>query len=112
MIRKPSLPRLLRKWQPLLGLDGWTIDVRYRKAMDCKGDLGDCWCEPTNKSSEINISDPLISPHDVEETLVHELLHVSTWWARLNNSRTHRNVVGEQSIETIARALVKLARRK
>lgn len=111
-MRRPNLARLLKSWCRTLGLETWDIDLHYRKKMDRDGDVGDCDAEPTNRTALINVLDPDVRAHDVELTLVHELLHVHTWWTRINGARSHRNIVGEQSIEAIAKALVSLRRRE
>jgi hypothetical protein len=91
-------------------MQDWDISVHYVKQDDIPGNLGECDAEPTNRTGNIDIADPADKPHDVELTLVHEMLHLLTWWTRINGARSHRNTVGEQSIEAIASALVTLKR--
>lgn len=110
MIR-PSLPRLVKKWQRIMGLMDWDVSACYRKKLSEVGNLGECEVTATLRAADMVILDPSVRKHDVELTVVHELVHVSTWWTNINGSTSHRNVIGEQHIEALAKALVSLDRR-
>lgn len=78
-MKRPSLDRLLKKWQPLLGLEDWTIAVSYRGDIRQDGDLCIGLCASIKRfqqSARIWILDPAFHPHDVENTLLHELHHL------------------------------------
>lgn len=108
---RPSLPRLVKKWQRILSLQDWDITASYRKKLSEVGNLGECEVTATLRAADMLILDPAAKRHDVELTVVHEMVHVSTWWTNINGSTSHRNVIGEQHIEALAKALVDLDRR-
>lgn len=113
-LRRPSLPRLVKKWQRILRLQDWQVTARYdsRANLDIEG-----WAEwnEATKEATLGIADPARYRVDVEAIVVHELLHLH--FAAFNltstaNSRSDRTVRGEQAVESITRGLIDLARKR
>lgn len=79
-----ELKELCAKWQEILRLQDWNIEIRISRARDFEVEnaCGECsWVLP-RKEALIRILDPLdyspnhVFPQDMERTLVHELLHL------------------------------------
>lgn len=77
-MKRPPLAALFRRWQRKLRLLDWDIQVQYVRAWDDghATRFGLCRCNRDRGEAEIEIFDPRIRAHDVESTLVHELMHV------------------------------------
>lgn len=81
---KPNLLELVDRWQGLLRLRDWQLDVRYvtdLAAPDGSPCFGLCSRFVDAKRARILIRDPetsaaLSDSHDIEDTVVHELLHL------------------------------------
>lgn len=105
------------EWQKVLRLQDWGIKVRLARARDLMeyGDLGQCQWNNEHKRAEILILDPndydpgRQIPYDMEQTLVHELLHLhfSLFMAK---DETPEATAQEQAINAMATALVTLKR--
>ena len=113
---KSRARQLFREYIELLGIRHWKIKLEFCKKLDDEENLGTC---ATNehwqraKISLLKLSDPewLKGGQDVEETMVHELLHVR--WCFLDHYRKenpHFLVHEEQSIKATATAIVALRR--
>lgn len=92
-------------------LQDWTIKARYVNHLDDDTDLGNTEVFADLKEAHIKILHPKIIRHDVEATLVHELIHPHLDWTGLSGTLSHKTIRGEQSIESIAKALIYLDRR-
>lgn len=105
MSKRPNLDKLLAKWQAKLRLQDWQIEAHYAHQEDFqdKDAVGENCYSPTNKESVIIVLEPSenTSPfprmHDIELTLVHELVH---------NIVSHKDVKAnvEQVVEHLAKA--------
>jgi hypothetical protein len=112
-----ELQALCREWQERLNLTNWTINVeikRYHEMPDEWG--GSCDYKPVNLDAWIYLLHPgdtegmeLMRPFDMEKMLVHELLHIH-FSAFFEKEPGLIHVAQEQTIEQIARALVRLKR--
>lgn len=86
-----GLNRLKRKWQKRLGLTDWVIRVRFvdeetmARETGAKDALGVSLWVPDRKTAKIYVLQPRefkalekdeLIPATIEETLVHELLHI------------------------------------
>lgn len=82
MKKKKNLQKLTAKWQKILRLQDWDIQVAYGGKAELVDDLhGVCHSDKTYKKAAIVISDGsnLVTDlliFDDELTLVHELLHL------------------------------------
>lgn len=112
--KKPDLVKLSRLWQKRLKLTHWTLAVRYHRAHECPDDAGRCSFVQRTLQARISIVDPIDWPddvflQDVEQVLVHELLHL--WFCAVQPEESNREMICfEQEIDTVAAALVAAAR--
>ena len=116
---KEKLQAMFAEWQKRLRLQDWKIYVEISRDRDMKfeGNGGEVHWQIEAKQAVINIIDPIDYPpntmaeQDMEQTLVHELLHLhfAPFDAEHN---TPADVAQEQAIHAIAEALVKLKREK
>lgn len=106
-----TLKRLMKLWQKRLKLQDWVVDVRFSSDMDSDSSAGECSWHPDNRTATIHILPPNIIIDDIEETLVHELLHIlyegHTWY-----SDDARSVHQERALNQTAAALVNAYSRK
>ncbi|MEE9594253.1 MAG: hypothetical protein V3V92_02530 [Candidatus Hydrothermarchaeales archaeon] len=106
--------RLVKQWQKVLRLDDWRITVKICRSMDIAGTLGAVRILKQSKEAKMQLLDPIDfsdpdSPHDMEVTLVHELLHLSTdAFDPPKEGCEHMHF--EIALNTIAEALVGLKR--
>ena len=117
--KKPSLKRLLEKWGPILRIQDWDIRVKYvhadkiRQAFSATEDDGIVFAysdvSEELREADVYVCTPLdIDPRyvvDIEQTFVHELLHIVFWWC-VNDPSDPNYRVMEQSIEATAKALI------
>ena len=104
-----ELKQLCCEWQALLGLAHWSIDVRVVRGAEIGDNRGQSDYTPVSEAAVIRLKDP-IDYHgyfqcDLEETLVHELLHLIFDKTAMDGDEY------EQVLDRTARALVKLKRR-
>lgn len=110
---KPDLAKLLEYWQSLLRLRDWRLDVSYVPNLAAP-DGTPCYglCSPfvDAKEARINIRDPQstdgVPAFDVEETLVHELLHLH--FAPLAENTASGVAAEEQAVWAITEAISKV----
>jgi hypothetical protein len=114
----PDLDDLLAKWQAILRLQDWDVDIGYYRAFDMlQGKQGTCKPTLTKKHAIIKILDPqdydpdIVKPQDVECIVVHELIH-------LHFAPIDDDIPGglpttclEWAVDALSRALVKLDRK-
>ena len=110
-----SLKTLLTEWQKRLRLQDWGIFVKTARLaeMQCGGQ-GECEWVLKRKEATIVLVDPIDYPlelvdQDMEETLVHELLHLHFVILQPKDG-TAEDTALEQAIVCISEALVKLKR--
>ncbi len=113
---KPDLKALVAEWQFRLKLQDWDVRVRYCRRYDMPAAQGECRYTPEDKKAVVTILDPNdyepndFWPQDVEETVVHELLHLHLGTIVTIDAKDDRSTVQEQVINAIAHALVETKR--
>lgn len=74
----PDLAEILAKWQQILRLQDRTIEVSVERVLEndpaCKGV---CIDDIPNHAASIGIRSDVAAGEELEETLVHEMLHVA-----------------------------------
>ena len=110
-----ELEVLCREWQKRLGLGHWNITIKYKRRdeMEVQG-CGCCFWTFRIETATIQILDPVDYygfdvEFDIEETVVHELLHI-LFIASMPKDGTTKFDLFEQSIDRMARVLVALKR--
>jgi hypothetical protein len=106
------------EWQRILRLQDWDVVVSIDRARDMTLSEVDGECEWTlaSKQARIRILDPMDFPpdskwpQDMEQILVHELLHLHFAPFDRFERGSLEHVAMEQAIDLIASALVKLKR--
>lgn len=110
-----ELQSLCTYWQKVLRLQDWDIVIRFKRIFDMQHETdGNIDYSLPNKSAIINILEPSdfdnpCFPMDVEEVVVHELLHLHFHEADRPNGECPDSV--ECGIQKTAEALVKLNRK-
>ncbi len=109
-----------REWQQILRLQDWDIEVNIKRHREIQGPSGDeegrIRTNEDYKKGFIEILDPIdldparYAPLDMEEVLVHELLHIHFRFANDHDSCTCQLKQKEFAINMITEALVKLHR--
>ncbi|SRR5229473_2248000 len=112
-----KLDGLRREWQKLLRLQDWKITAKFVNSDEIAEDrVGECNHLAEAREADINIllpsSDEVVTERDqdVENTLVHELLHCH--FAPFRDEDRAVVVQHEQAIEAITEALLVLKRKK
>lgn len=116
---KDKLEERLAYWQKKLNLLDWQFEVNICRARDMKENCaGSINWTLSNKMALISILNPIDYPEDamgvqdMENTLVHELLHIHL--APLNDDYSqneHYTLFEEWAICSIAGALIELERK-
>ena len=106
-----NLSKLSAKWQKILRLQDWEVDINFYRARDFTNAdaLGECSFNLNSREGFIKILHPTDyeGTYDVEWVVVHELLHLHfADWTTKNNHECP--VSGEQAIDAIAQTLSKL----
>ena len=110
-----NLSKITAKWQKVLRLRDWEIDINFYRARDFSNldALGECVFNINSKEASIKILDPIDfeTEYDIEEVVVHELLHLHfAQWTAANNYECP--ISAEQGIDAIAQALTKLEKKR
>lgn len=103
---KPDLAALLAHWQRALRLLDWRIKIAYVRGLvspDGTPCYGLCSRLADNKTAQIQICDPEGNPFDVEQIVIHELLHLH--FAPFETSAPAEIAAEEQAVWSIAEAL-------
>jgi hypothetical protein len=110
---KPDLEALLAKWKPILRVSDWEIKIKWVKqyAMGNNDADGTCCHTAAAKAAVIKILEPEdFDPgsglwlQDVEDTVVHEMLHLH--FAALPRHEGTDHIVFEQAIVSLTSALL------
>jgi hypothetical protein len=110
-----QLDQILRKWQKKLRLQDWELDIFYvdPEQFSKEGSCGEVRAHVNRKIGVIGIGrpelilerDPDYCNHEIEDTIIHELLHL-----HLNPFTPFDDDLGmlavEQAIEAISRVLL------
>lgn len=106
-----TLRRITKLWQKRLKLQDWKINVRFNASIASENAAGMADWHPDNRTAEIDILPPHLIADDIEETLVHELLHVlyegHTWY-----TEDLRSAHQERALNQTTAALVSAYSRK
>lgn len=106
-----NLRRLTKLWQKRLKLQDWKIVARFTSSIASENAAGMADWHPDNRTAQVDILPPHLITDDIEETLVHELLHVlyegHTWY-----TEDLRSVHQERAHNQTAAALVHAYSRK
>jgi hypothetical protein len=113
ILTQEELEQNLQEWQKRLRLQDWIIDAKIKRDRDLPGNVEASvnWVL-TKKMASISILDPMdyppdaMVPQDMENSLVHELLHLHL--APISNYGNDDNyqIFEEQAIESIASGLI------
>ena len=106
-----NLSKVASKWQKILRLQDWQVDIDFYRARDFTNAdaLGECTFNINSREGFIKILHPTDydGDYDLEWIVVHELLHLHfADWTAKNNYECP--VSGEQAIDSIAQALTRL----
>lgn len=108
----PQLKKLCKEWQKILRLQDWDIELRLVTLEQMGNDAQGCIMPSLpNKTAVMFILDQGsytddIFPQDMEETLVHELVHLHT----APFCPEDETFLEEQAVELMASALVAVKR--
>ena len=116
IISKDELNSYLEKWIKILGLSEWTIRAKITRSEELSdnGNQGEVCKVNVTRMASIKLRDPIDWPsdcmgeYDMEEVLVHELLHCS--FSLLDTDHELRENVQHQLLNDMARAFIKTAR--
>ena len=111
-----QLRELTEEWQQRLGLMDWRLHVTLEHDADMNNKAGEVDWTLSLKQATIRLIDPetvrqsLVFPYDLEQTLVHELLHLHS--APFDTFKTGgmKETALEVMIDKTATALVELKR--
>lgn len=115
-----QLQARLKFWQKRLRLQDWDITAEFSLAKDIQneGALGETRIIPNWKTADIKLlsvsemSEDDLRNGDIEQTLVHELLHLHTdALFYMTDQSKPLSIINEQLIEAISHALVELDRK-
>ena len=107
-----------QEWQKRLRLADWDVDVKVVPAMDMYTTQlqGSVHWQMTERTANIKLVTPEdaakqnpVRPYSIEETLIHELLHLHMAGFEPDNSQQAECLAMEFAINAIAGALLKLA---
>lgn len=100
-----GLKGLCRLWQKRLKILDWTVSVRWGNDGELPEEYGICDYDPRQMIAEVVIRsgvDPKYPNPDIEQTLIHELLHVV-----LHGDKDYdkEDILQERAINQITEAL-------
>lgn len=110
-----ELTALCAQWQETLRLQDWMVSLSIARARDMDGPkAAQVRYTIKTKTAAISILDPVdyppseSFPHDMEQALVHELLHLhfAMFWSEIEDYE----VSAEQAVDLIACGLVAIKR--
>ena len=101
------------EWKPVLGLENWSIRIKISRQEEIPDLSGVVYPTDPIRQAMIKISDPVdwtdeYNVYDMEQTLVHEMLHIP--FHSFIDFEGIYDVLFEQNIELLACALVGLKR--
>lgn len=84
MARRRDILRLVRAIKPLLGLEAWTIEVRFDEQLEA---IAQCSADPEYLQAVLVFRPRAIPKGEAMSYVVHELGHCVTWpichWAEM-----------------------------
>jgi len=75
-ITRGQVLALVAKWQARLLLDAWKVRVILTTKL---GHLAECEASPEYLDAVLRFNPARLTPENLEETVVHELIHCHTW---------------------------------
>lgn len=115
-----ELVELCDYWQEVLGLQDWDIALKISRATEFSmpfNCLGECSWNIATATAYINILDDIDYPkecafkHDMEKTLVHELLHLLVGTFDISEKESTEHDYMERTVVKLSSALVSLKRK-
>lgn len=102
-ITRPQVLALVAKWKARLLLDSWTFRVVLTTKME---HLADCEASPEYLDAVLRFNPARLTVDNLEETVVHELLHCHTWelWE-------HAGDAGDRAHERLTSTLQRIVMR-
>jgi len=104
-----------RYWQEILRLQDWDVIIELVHHHELNGVIAAVSSNEYLKVARISLlraEELRKEDMDMESSLVHELLHVHTKdWEILNRKYEHSDVLQEQAIESLTKAIIKLNRK-
>ncbi|MCM3573295.1 hypothetical protein M3172_08815 [Mesobacillus subterraneus] len=114
-----QLQEKLKEWQKRLRLQDWIIEARICRIHELMPDsLANIHPTLEKKAALIKIMDPIdydptfMLPYDMENSLVHELLHLHLWPITGDDEERKHHIAEEQAIECITSGLLSALRFK
>lgn len=104
MLTKAQINTLVRRWQKKFGLADWKITVNVIPAEELNGCAGTLEWETEYHAATMTLAAELPKP-DLEETVVHELLHLLLEGHKSANSRY--DAMYERGLNTLSALLAK-----
>ena len=102
--------KLLDYWKPRLGLSDWEIRFEAKHPHDMRSEAqGSCYVTRSRRIAYIEVAEPQAKEHDVEQTVVHELLHCY-FDLQDFDAKDYAYVQSETGVDAIACLLVKMRR--
>jgi hypothetical protein len=104
---------LLREWQEEFRIVDWNIKLEITRAIAPRhGHVRIC---EVKTCAYIRLLDPAVAlremePLDMEQELVHELLHIQLAAFMQREKKTHKDIVQEQAIHKLSQHLVRMKR--
>lgn len=108
-----ELIALCQYWQKQLRVQDWDISISFANGYDLDGTMGKTTIRPRTKRATIKILQPDDYPDadnclsEIEDTVVHELLHVA-----MSPAEPKDEVGEEQFIEILTKVLVRFHKAK
>lgn len=120
ILTEDEITVLCAEWQQILGLQDWDVKPGIYRASRFNVAEAQAECNWTlkKKTALIRILDPtdypenIMWPQDLEQSLVHELLHLHMAPFDDTKSGSPEEIMMEQATDLIAKALVRLKRQK
>jgi hypothetical protein len=117
ILTEEQLQERLQEWQKRLRLQDWIITAKIKRARELMDETQATvsW-QLAKKMAMISIMDPIdyppdsMEPQDMENSLVHELLHLHFAPLNQNDDDERYHIGEEQAIESIASGLINAAR--
>lgn len=113
------ISQLCEEWQEILGLKDWDVKILIvsKEDMSKPNIQGSCTYTLSTKTALISILNPInYDPscpwkQDLEQTLVHELLHLHfSFVSRLIEDGSLEQIIEDQVVSALSKALVSLKR--
>ena|ERR1017187_7183391 len=111
-----EMEALCEWWKCKLRLSDWEIKLLIVRQWDIQGNAGTCNFTVSNRTAVVKLLDPMdydsssLWPQDMEQTLVHELLHIhmGTFSETATGSAEER--FEEHAVDGLSKAFVEIKR--